>query len=302
MDNRAKIILVIVVICALLIVSLALAWQKLQETYIFAPVVGAAKPTIRGMKEDHAERLALWAGKAEGVPSSAPVIVFFHGSFGNMGHSSPLIELLTCFDCHVVAFDYSGYGASGGSPSTQQILEDGTLVYNYARKRWPDSEVILWGHSLGTAVATYVASNYGCRALVLMAPFYGLEELGREAGGVLRLAGSFFARLVNLLPTNEWICRVTCPVAIIHSLNDKIISYRHSLMLYEQLLAARSGGADGDFARKTLLLIPTDGNHYCVLLTEEQLTKLSDFLGIVSRGGKCLRLLEAAKASGECAS
>lgn len=299
MDSGSRAALIVVLVCAVVVVALMLAWQRLQEAYIFAPVIGAPKPAANGVNEECVERLDMWVAEDTGLPPGAPVIIFFHGSFGNMQHSRSLIELLTCFKCHVVAFDYSGYGSSRGSPSTEQILEDGMNVFEYVRGRWPASEVILWGHSLGTSVATYVASLQPCRALVLMSPFYALAELGRDAGGFLWLAGTILSRLVNLLPTNTWIRRVTCPVAIIHSLGDRLISYRHALMLHEELLAARDGG-DPDTARQSLLLLPTKGNHYCTLLSEAQLVKLVKFLGIRQRGDACLSLLEAAKNAPEC--
>jgi len=300
----AKAVVLSALICVLIVLTLLAVWRQLERAYLFAPVGGQPRPALRGVVEGRLDRLHLWV--IEAPRPDAPAVVFFHGNFGNLEHTTPFVELLSGLGTHVVSFDYSGYGVSGGTPSTEQILSDGLLVYEHARLRWPASRIILWGHSLGTAVATYVAGHVprdagACSALVLMAPFYALSELGRDFGGFYHVASAIFSRLVNMLPTNEWIRRVDCPIAIVHSLRDPLISFRHAMMLYDELTEMRLAQGFGRAeVRRSLLLIPTEGNHSCCLLSCEQLATLAAFLGLAPQMDECARLLEAAHLAPEC--
>jgi pimeloyl-ACP methyl ester carboxylesterase len=319
---NSRVLVALIVVCVIVFLIIFWTWRQLERALLFAPVVGRARPSPAGVREARLRQLNLWIMEAqpevEAWPSSAPrsdqfsgaegpagsgaVVVFFHGNFGNLEDATPLIELLRCFGANVVAFDYSGYGASRGRPSTEQILSDGVLVYDYARDRWPEARVILWGHSLGTSVATFVAGHLPCDGLVLMAPFYALTELGRDFGGIYRFLSATFSPFVNLLPTNEWIRRVDCPVVIVHSLRDNLIPYRHALLLYEELLAARMekrrlGSAE---AARSLLLLPTAGNHACNLLMPSQLAALAEFLSLPARLEDCAAIVDAARRAPEC--
>ena len=89
----------------------------------------------------------------------------------------------------IVAFNYRGYGRSGGGPSGKKVLEDAVAVVRYAMERF--GPVTLMGYSLGSSVAAYAASRTRPQGLILVAPFYSLHALAK--------------RTVPMLP--EWMVR-----------------------------------------------------------------------------------------------
>ena len=91
----------------------------------------------------------------------APVIVYAHGNTGSRAvyHRVQLYQQLSALGYHVVAFDYRGFGDSGGSPSEVGLLEDLELVWNWLLPQVGDAQVFVYGHSLGTAPASKLAAQ-----------------------------------------------------------------------------------------------------------------------------------------------
>lgn len=91
----------------------------------------------------------------------ASVIVYAHGNTGSRAvyHRVQLYQQLSALGYHVVAFDYRGFGDSGGSPSEVGLLEDLELVWNWLLPQVGDAHVFVYGHSLGTAPASKLAAQ-----------------------------------------------------------------------------------------------------------------------------------------------
>ena len=91
----------------------------------------------------------------------ASVIVYAHGNTGSRAvyHRVQLYQQLSSLGYHVVAFDYRGFGDSGGSPSEVGLLEDLELVWNWLLPQVGDAQVFVYGHSLGTAPASKLAAQ-----------------------------------------------------------------------------------------------------------------------------------------------
>ncbi|CAC5363899.1 ABHD12 [Mytilus coruscus] len=111
------------------------------------------------------------------------VILYLHGTTGTRGgwHRVQLLKLLASLDFHVVAFDYRGYGDSKGHPTEDGVVEDGYFMYKWIKERSKDSTVILWGHSLGTAITTKLArllclKNEDPDGVVLESPFNNIRD------------------------------------------------------------------------------------------------------------------------------
>ena len=90
-----------------------------------------------------------------------PVIVYAHGNTGSRAvyHRVHLYQQLSALGYHVVAFDYRGFGDSGGSPSEAGLQEDLELVWNWLLPQVGDAPVFVYGHSLGTAPASKLAAR-----------------------------------------------------------------------------------------------------------------------------------------------
>lgn len=142
--------------------------------------------------------------------------------------------------------EYPGYGIYDGSPDAYQILLDAEAVYAYLTKslKIPESSIILFGRSIGTGPATYLASKNNPCSLLLMSPFKSIREIVKEQ------AGSFLQYLISDRFRNiDFIEKVKCPTFIVHGQKDTLISFRHS-----QELHYKCGGPSA-------LIMPKDMDH-----------------------------------------
>ncbi len=109
------------------------------------------------------------------------------------------------------------------------LFDDAQLVYKWIKQHYPEDQIVVFGRSLGTGIATRVASWNNPRMLILDSPFYSFEM------NIKRYI--FFLPVRWLLRynmrTDQYIKMVKCRVEIIHGNKDRLIPYRHSVLLRE---------------------------------------------------------------------
>ncbi|GAB4343919.1 MAG: alpha/beta hydrolase [Desulfobulbaceae bacterium] len=167
------------------------------------------------------------------VPAVRPrgVLLFFHGNAGNISHRLDSLRIFNRLGLSTLIIDYRGYGQSGGRASEEGIYQDAETAWNHLveeRGISPD-RIILFGRSLGGAVAAHLAARHRSGALILESVFTSVPDLA---------AGYYPVFPVRLLSRNRYEVRktlpgVNSPVLIIHSPDDEIIPYRHGRALFE---------------------------------------------------------------------
>jgi pimeloyl-ACP methyl ester carboxylesterase len=186
--------------------------------------------------------LATWMGN----PAQAKVVIFFHGSEGNVTHELPTIRFLRSLKVRVLAVEYPGYPYPGAEPPSRRPYEKS--CYRAADAAWdfivgecglPPDQVILFGLSLGGAVAAYLATSAGrqCGGLVLQSTFTSVPDLAAWAYPYLPVRP--FCR--TRMNTRRRIGYSQCNVLIAHSPDDEHIPFYHAQRLYEA--CAGGGGA-----------------------------------------------------------
>lgn len=105
------------------------------------------------------------------------LILYFHGNSKNLQHWGKYLSDITGRGYDIVAIDYRGYGKSDGKPSEENMYEDAMLLHQWARTNFPDKEPIIWGRSLGTAIASQLSTKVAAKKLILETPFYNIPEL-----------------------------------------------------------------------------------------------------------------------------
>ncbi|MFO1283523.1 MAG: alpha/beta fold hydrolase [Burkholderiales bacterium] len=213
--------------------------SDVQEFYL--PVTGGPTP----------ERVHAWFWPHP--HPSAPTLLYLHGVRWNLTAHLRRIENLRSFGFTVMAIDYRGFGQSDGDlPSEESVYEDAHAAWRWVVEREPDAaKRFVYGHSLGTAVATHLASDEGGRdglgGLILEGAFTNLPEMAAA------LAPSWLPidRLVTQrFDTRSKIARVAAPVLLVHGTEDRMVPHRFSKALYD---AAREP--------KKLVLVE-GGGHY----------------------------------------
>jgi abhydrolase domain-containing protein 17 len=163
------------------------------------------------------------------LPSKNPpaqTIVYIHGNAEDLGEVRPILDRWHDWGYGVFAYDYRGYGTSDGQPSEQNIYGDIDRVYAYLTEglKIPPRHLIIYGHSIGGASATEIASKKPVGGLVLE------STITSAARAVFRWPILPFDRLPNI----DKIKRVGCPILVIHGRKDRMVPFWHG----ERLLAA----------------------------------------------------------------
>ncbi len=109
----------------------------------------------------------------EGV---GPVVLYLHG---NAGIASDRIPLLDALPNPVVIVEYTGYGGFAGPPSQQALMQNAQSAKAFIDHRWPNQPVVVWGESLGTYLALYLAAEFphNVQTVVLDSPFPSMTQL-----------------------------------------------------------------------------------------------------------------------------
>ncbi|OQY50967.1 MAG: hypothetical protein B6240_00550 [Desulfobacteraceae bacterium 4572_87] len=165
------------------------------------------------------------------LPRESPVMLFCHGNAGNISHRLHNIRELLKQGFQVFIFDYRGYGKSNGRPSREGVFLDGLAAYDCLRNRLgiPPDRIVLFGRSLGAAVATEIAVQRQANKLILESAFTSTKAMARTM--------PLFALLSPFLPAHynnlEKIKDIAIPKLIIHGNRDEIIPFTMGEQLFE---------------------------------------------------------------------
>lgn len=127
----------------------------------------------------------------------------------------------------VVMMDYRGFGKSTGRRNQKALKRDLQVIYNKLKEHVDEKHIILYGRSLGSGLATKIASVNNPRMLVLDAPYYSLTKVTARYAPFMPLS----LLIKYPLPTYKWLKYVQCPIHIIHGTDDKLIPYKTSVKL-----------------------------------------------------------------------
>jgi len=199
----------------------------------------------------------------------ARTVFFCHGNSGNISNRKYMIDLSKLAKMNLVMFDYHGYGKSFGFPSTRRLMKCADSALKWTLERVDEKDLIIWGESLGGSIASYAATKCNCHKLVLFATFSSLENLavGINDTWFSRPLKQMFSFIFHPLPTRKWVSKTKCPVLMVHSKNDSIISIDH---------ARHTHSLDPD----RIELIEIEGDHSSPSIDEEQIKKVIGFCEI----------------------
>jgi fermentation-respiration switch protein FrsA (DUF1100 family) len=162
------------------------------------------------------ERVIVWHIAPRG---ERPVFLYFHGNGGAIAYRASRFRDIVADGTGLVALSYRGYAGSSGRPSETGLLADGAAVYAFARASYPAGRIVMWGESLGSAVAVALAAKNPVGALVLEAPFTSAVDVGAAVYPFIPV------RLLmwDQFRTDERIGQVAAPVLILHGARDRVV-------------------------------------------------------------------------------
>lgn len=159
--------------------------------------------------------------------STRGLLIYFHGNAGNLARWGGIAGKLSQYGYHVLVVDYRGYGKSSGHPSEKGLYTDAGAVLSWAQQNIDLPLRVIYGRSLGSAVAAHAARKAQPDLLILETPFDELK-------GAVRPSLQFFLKIVPLkysFPTARYLTNVSCPVLIGHGTEDEIVSPESALRI-----------------------------------------------------------------------
>ncbi len=171
------------------------------------------------------ERVIVWH-----VPprANSAVVIYFHGNGGSLRLRNERFQKITANGTGLVALSYRGYGGSSGSPTESGLLADADAAYAYAVARYPAGRIVLWGESLGSAIAIALAVKHDVARLVLESPFTSAADIGASVYWFLPVR----LLLKDQFRSDERIAKVTAPMLILHGTNDRVVPISYGERLF----------------------------------------------------------------------
>lgn len=159
------------------------------------------------------------------------IVLYFHGNGGNVVQFAPTADIFLKNGYEVWMPDYPGYGKSRGALSEKMILAEATEVCKLVLSQVESDELIVYGRSLGSGPATYIAATQKTKRLILETPFYSIPSLFQSYAPVYPMSLLSKYRF----PNGENLLRVHEPVTIFHGTADRVVFYRNSTRLQQHL-------------------------------------------------------------------
>lgn len=232
----------------------ALAWM-FQRHLLFLPDIAGdsvnATPAHQGWYYEPATLTAADGAKIGGwwlpLENARATLLFFHGNAGNIGHRLESLALFRALNLSVLIIDYHGYGDSEGKPSEAGTRMDARAAWHYltVEHNIPAEQIIVFGRSLGAAVAAELAREHTPGAIILESAFRSLPDMAQAAYPFL--PARWLVRYEY--DTEAYVREIDAPLLVIHSESDEIIPYSHGQTVYA---AAREP--------KTMLILEGDHN------------------------------------------
>ncbi|CAG9334347.1 unnamed protein product [Blepharisma stoltei] len=161
---------------------------------------------------------------------SSKIMIYFHGNAEDIGTSYPIItHLRKTLQVNILAVEYPGYGIYKGKASSKRIEADAKNILDYLiyNEKINPNNILIFGRSIGSGPAVYLASNYNIRALFLMSAYISIKTVARHL-----TCWAFFLKdrfkNVNLMK------KIQCPILLLHGKKDPLIVYHNSEVLRDQ--------------------------------------------------------------------
>ena len=200
------------------------------------------------------------------IDTPKATLLWCHGNAGNITHRLDNIRKLLPLGLNVFIFDYRGYGKSEGEPSEEGLYTDALAAYEFLlkNKRLESSSLIIFGRSIGAAVAVDLAFKRSCRGVILESSFTSAKDMVKEMFPIIPM--HFFVR--SKFDSEEKISEIHVPILFTHGTNDRTIPLHLGKKLFEKANEPKS----------FYEIIGADHNDTYIVGGDEYFTRLKKFI------------------------
>jgi fermentation-respiration switch protein FrsA (DUF1100 family) len=255
--------------------SVCLVVMFLQGKLIYFPTRGYdATPTDAGLVFEDLRiatkdgvKIAAWYVPHE---QARGLVIFCHGNAGNIADRLHTIKELHRLRLNVLIFDYRGYGESEGKPTERGTYADAEAAWRYLTETRgePAERIVIFGRSLGGAVAIELASRHTPAALIVELSFTSIADVGKLHYPLLPVRWLVTYRYASI----EKVPNLTCRKLFLHGKDDELIPLTIGRALF-------------DAAAEPRQFIETPGGHNAggFLYSPAQTAKLAEFMDEILR-------------------
>lgn len=195
-----------------------------QRALLYFPDRTRTPPAAAGLPQAQEIRLTTSDGETliawtVAPRADKPVVIYFHGNAGALNLRVDRFRSVIADGTGLIALSYRGYGGSTGRPSEAGFIRDAHAAYDDAAARYPAAQLVLWGESLGTAVAIALAAERPVGAVILDAPFTSAADLGAAAYPFAPVRWL----MKDSFRSDRRIPRVRAPILVLHGERDTIV-------------------------------------------------------------------------------
>lgn len=235
---KRKIIFRWIKLLLLIYAIIGIAFYYLQHKILFHPVA-IPRDSVYSFKSPYKELNIPYNAQSNiniiqfTTPDSLPrgVVLYFHGNRRNIGRYAEYAPNFTRNGYEVWMIDYPGFGKSTGNFTEANLYEWALQLYKLARAHYPADSIVIYGKSLGTALAAQLASIRNCKRLILETPYYDFPSVVRTWLPVYPLE-----RMMPFkLRTWQYVEKIIAPITIFHGSDDGVIRYSNSIKLRKHL-------------------------------------------------------------------
>ena len=211
-----------------------------QEQMLFLPRSLDSRLTSRPNVEEvsivaaDGAKLHGWLVKGDAAPT--PLVIYFGGNAEEVSWLTGVADQFAGWSLLLV--NYRGYGESEGKPGEKELLGDGLVIHDYAKRR-PDvnpERIVAMGRSLGSGVAVHLAAHRHLRGVILVSPYDSIVEVAKRHYPFLPVSLMLRHRFDSLARAPQ----IEAPLLCLVASEDRIIPGKHSRALYEAWRGAKA--------------------------------------------------------------
>jgi fermentation-respiration switch protein FrsA (DUF1100 family) len=240
MESAAKVkrllMMVLVAVAAGMVIAVVTLRIIENQLIYFPPRYPEGFPLPQTFERDVEE---VWLLTGDGVrinafyrsdPASKQVLLWFHGNAENIGYGLEHLRALAKIGVNILAVDYRGYGKSEGKPEEAGVYQDADAAYDYLTKQrhFRAEDIIIYGHSLGGAVAVNLASRRRCGGLIVQSSFTNARAMARRMFVIPLIAYVVKSRFDSLQKIHD----VRAPILIVHGTRDEVVPFEMGQHLF----------------------------------------------------------------------
>jgi len=224
---------ILAVVLVLYAIAMLVAWRFQDRIAFPGPNSRLPSPAELGMRDgakvtvvtSDSVELKGWYLPPNPPPSGdslAPGLIWFYGNMETIGDIAPILRDFRPPGIGMLVLDYRGYGESGGRPSERGVYRDARAAWDYmtSRPEIDSARIAVYGRSIGSAVALYLATERPVKAVILESPFTSGKAMAKKHYALVPTS-LVTLRLDNL----ERARRLTVPLIVFHGTDDWIAPF-----------------------------------------------------------------------------